>query len=723
MGGERIMVELEIDQEPEIGDIVVDEYDSDGISIDVSDQDTVELDMKGARGGRTGFLIDDKDEDGNPLGNPSEEQLGGRGGRIIADLDVSDLDELVAYSAVGYGGETVRTDKVPVEESDGGLGFFNGGDGGFVDEDNFGGGGGGSAALLDGSDNVLAIVDGGGGAGNSGYDNDTTVFSIAGGGGARGGEGGTALDADGQDGEDSGFGGDGATEVESISLFCTGGEPGGQEIVDSGRFSNVIEETGSGSVEGNASIEVGVSIGTEVQEELDVLSYRDVNTYLEERHADVVVLRDEWQQVIEDLDKRVAEMTVVDSGENLFGGRLVSYDNRESVVELQLGTYEEDALKSQPSDDIEQFNGVSDGSIVESAIENSQTVSPGVIEDTVDDLSFIFSNSSFAKVIREVQRTEGTFVRYNADKTVDYLENLGEDKSNTVTIGPDQQNITDEFEVIENDREDVTHIRVLGSQEGRARITAEVVVDDYIEGTLQSWKKYKDKEITSEDRALEVANTIKDEYQNEPRVIEVETRVFGADLELGDFVKVESDIDNIDETLRVVSVEKILDGSEFVYQVRLSNRLLTREDSGKDNRRDIEKFNEGFQGDIVNPTVGVRDAVGANGSFEFKFRKPDDVVQELKETILVETSEYRAHNSDGVDVTNELATDIDVYINDTLEIEGATVAFTDFDFDVTGSFSEGFNTIRLENNDDEAADVQVFVFTDYYRQITADSDT
>lgn len=720
------MAELQVNQDTQEGQIEVTEYVSDGEDIDVSSQDTVTVELAGGAGGRPAA----RSYDGDYFAYQADaSQAPGLGGGVEVEIDVSSIDTLSAVVGEGYPARElsgVATNDFDGEEQ-GAVGYFDGGDGGeypLPDADGFSkaGGGGGSTALLDGDGNVLVHADGGGGGSSIWGDGDSdggdsSTVPAGGGGGARGGAGGdSAYDSPGSDGEGTGNGGDGAGQAEyddNPEFAYYPGEDGGYEIVD----TDIVTELTTTSSSENGFVNVSVTVGTAFDETLEVLSYQKNEKHLEQSNARVQVLRNEWLDVLPDLDKLYAEFTVVVDGTDDFGGRLVDYVNRKSVVELELGTYEEDVLNSEPTPAIDQYNGVEDSSIVEDAITAAQSVSQGTIETISSDVSFIFSNASYAKVIREVQRTTGAFVQYQPDKNVDYVQNPGSDRSGSLTIGPAQQNVSESFEVVEDEREEITHVRVLGSQEGQARIQAEAVVSDYLSGTQQSWKKYKDKEITDESRAQEVANMVISEYENSPRKLEVQTRIFDEQITIGDIVRVKSDIDNIDDNLQVVELTSILDGGEFVYDVTLSNRLLTRDNSAEKRRRDVEKFNEAFQGDIVNPTVGVRNAIGANGSFEFKFRKPDDVVKELSETILVETSDYRAYNSDGVDQTNELATDIDVYVNDVLEIEGATVAYTDFAFDVTGSFDEGFNDIRLENNDSEAADVQVVVFTDYYRQI------
>lgn len=719
------MATLEVDQSVQSGRVRVDRYESDGVDIDVSDDNLLTIELTGGGGGRPPA----KTEDGNQIFyRPDPDQAPGLGGGVEVEVDVSSIDTLTAVVGQGYPcRELSGVDTGDFEgEEVGADGYFAGGDGGEYDVDNAdvlskAGGGGGSTALLDDNGNVLVHADGGGGGTSAYADGDGETIPAGAGGGARGGIGGDSNTGDegtvGEDGGGSGNGGDGGGQDDydaNPGFTFYGGEDGGYEIVDTG----VVTEVSSAPVSTEIGyVEISRDTGSNIDQSLQVLNYSKNEKIFEQSHATVEVLRSEWQRVLPDLNKIFANFTVRVNGSNDFGGRLVNYTNKNSVVVLEIGTYEEDALNSEPTGDIEEYAGIADSTIVNDAVDQAQNISDGNIETLSSNLSFIFSNASYAKVIREVQRTTRAFVRYNPDGSVDYVENIGSDRSESITISPQEQNVTGSFDVIENEREEVTHIRVLGAQEGSARIIADAVSVNYLSGTPQSWKKYKDKEITDEERAQEVANQMISEYEESQRKVEVQTTIFGIDVTIGDLFRVRSEQDNINEVLQVVEITSILEGADFIYEVVLSNRKLTREDNSEKDRRDVQKFNESFQGHLVNPTVGVRNAVGANGSFEFKFRKPDDVVKELSETILVETSEYRAYNSDGVDVTTDFATDIDVYINGTLVIEGATVTYTDFAFDITGEFDEGFNDIELVNNESEAADVQVNVFADYYRQI------
>jgi hypothetical protein len=245
-------------------------------------------------------------------------------------------------------------------------------------------------------------------------------------------------------------------------------------------------------------------------------------------------------------------------------------------------------------------------------------------------------------MIREVQRTTGGFVRYNADKTVDYVA----DPSDGVvsgTISPQNQNVQDQFQVEEDERDDFTHLRVLGAQEGDAQIQAEVVRNSY-SGGRQVWRTYTDKNLSKNSRASDIANQIMSEAEANPRRLKVTTTVFGADVSVGDRFTVSSDRDNIDTTLRVIRSKQSLVGSTDVVETTLSNRLLIEQSDGEKRRRDVETFNQGFQGEVVTLSAGgYRAPVESGNPYVLTVRTPSDVVRELAAELQVNALPYRSY--------------------------------------------------------------------------------
>jgi len=379
---------------------------------------------------------------------------------------------------------------------------------------------------------------------------------------------------------------------------------------------------------------------------LDVFDASLTDVYGEESRLTVTVLRDEFQPIIENNDISLATVSFFRFGTNEFAGRIVDYTNQTERVELAIGTFEEDAINAKPTAATLTFAGATDVEIIQNAISRVDSLSEGTIENIDSNVDILFSNASPAKMIREVQRETGAFVRYNPDGTVDYVGQCGNDRTAT-TISPSNSNVSESFNVNEFDRERYNHLRVLGASQGDSQIQAEAIIPSFDPATdRERWKVYSDKEIISNERAQKVADTIIAEYDDAPIRVDVETVVFDVDLQIGDVFTVVSDRDNLNQELQVVEVTELLQGNQDVYEVVFSNRLITRLTDAEKQRRDVEKFNQAFQGDVVTLTSGgYRAPVDSNNSYVLSVRKPSDVVQELTAEIEIVGLPYRFYSS------------------------------------------------------------------------------
>ena len=394
-------------------------------------------------------------------------------------------------------------------------------------------------------------------------------------------------------------------------------------------------------------------------EELLLVDGAIINEYSKQSHASVEVFRDSWLDVVGDIDEINDEFYLNSDGSDVFGGRLVSTSNEESTVLLEIGSFEEDALDARPTGNTETFID-DDSVIVNDAIDRIPTLSAGSVDSFGGEIDIIFSNTSPAGMIREVQRTTRGIVRYNADKSIDYVDKANE--GFVTTVGPQTANVQDDFNVIEDEREEYTHIRVLGASEGLARVSAQEVTLNY-DGGREVWRKYSDKSITSESRARKIASEIADEMDNNPRRLKVETTIFGVDVEVGDRLKVVSRKDNIDNVLWVVKTRNRLEGGQDVLEVVLSNRLLLDESQDEKRRRDVERYNEGFQGDVVTiNSGGYRAPIDDGQSYVFSLRKPPDVVQELKAELQVSSLPFRSYE-EPISEQSDFPTNIEVLVN------------------------------------------------------------
>ena len=484
-------------------------------------------------------------------------------------------------------------------------------------------------------------------------------------------------------------------------------------------------------------------------ETFDVLAGSITNEYEKQKHAYAEVFRDEWEQILSDLDKINDEFYIEQGGTRKFGGRLVNYSNKKSIVELELGSFEEDAMDTQPTDGTLPAVGVSDSFVVENAISGNNgypgipLLTAGTVETISDDVSFVFSNSSSAGIIRQAQKTTGAFVEYDGvAKEINY-EEYPEGQTPSITVGPQQDNVQDDFEVVENEREEFTHLRVLGAADGKSQIKAEGAIPSYDGSGRQKWRKFTDKDITREDRAQEVLDKMLTEYDEHPVRLKIETRVFGEDISLGTPVEVVSERDGINEpVMYATKVKEIFDGAKNIKDVVLSNRLLTQEQKEAKEREDIEKFNETFQGDVVTVNSGgYRAPVDDGLPYTFSIRKPDDVVNELDAEIEIESLPYRSYSSGAASGGGSHSHDVEFDIPDhthgidataddgasdggssgpfavTSTLSGDDFSFT-FDLPDIPNPSFAIIYLNLTNIDGSDRSAEVNMFEDYGQRLT-----
>jgi len=328
-------------------------------------------------------------------------------------------------------------------------------------------------------------------------------------------------------------------------------------------------------------------------------------------------------------------------GTRLFGGRFDDDERDGATVRVTIASFRRDAIDAEPTGRSLTFQNVADTTVVQDAIDSVPTLSAGTLEELAPALSFEFPNSSRAKQIRKAAVATGAAVRYNPDRTVDYVERLGSDRS--LTLSPANQNLVDGISVTEDVRDRVTHVRAFGSRE--LNLTRDAVTASY-SGGRQVWRKFEDTDIRSEDRLQQIADRLATEYDGEPRELTVEATVVGEDLQRGDTVTVRLPDRDIDRTMTVTRlIERFGQrGRELV--VTLKNRLVD-DDATATGRESLQRFNRGYQGFVDRAQAGgdSRQPVSASIDSQTTVIYPDDVVREETARVLVEGLPYRAYSA------------------------------------------------------------------------------
>lgn len=348
-----------------------------------------------------------------------------------------------------------------------------------------------------------------------------------------------------------------------------------------------------------------------------------------------------------------------DTGNDVFGGRLKDIERDGSSVELVVDSFERDARKAEPTSAGQRRENVADDVLIREAVDAIPGLSAGTIQQIETGLTFVFSHSSQAKKIRTVEQATSGEVRYNADKTVDYVDRLGQDRSGSVTISPGNQNLDGKIKVKENGgQKNVTHLRMLGAGEGKHQMVVNVVPDtdtasyenkvtytdhDWQDGDFEDWDTYINKEVTDTATLEREGLTLIDELNS--KFIELEATIKGVDVDLGDTVYVQKPKDNIDQSLRIVEWQRVDDKDGLRYDCVLSSRLKTREKPGTKDRKDIQRYNKGFEGTPVTlNTGGGRQPVSVSHNYEFHVYYPAEVEYEHRVKLHVNGLAYRAYS-------------------------------------------------------------------------------
>jgi len=405
-----------------------------------------------------------------------------------------------------------------------------------------------------------------------------------------------------------------------------------------------------------ASIRVEHPDGTE-----DILEHRAdevIRKFGKTGMARLFTLRRETTDVT--LQEDIDEVYLVgDDGTNAFGGVLKDIERGGSEVELVVDSFERLAREAQPTPGGQRRDGVADDTLVQEAIDAVPQLTAGTIQQLEANLTFVFSHSSQAKKIRTVEEATPGEVQYNADKTVDYVDRLGQDKSDTITISPEAQNLDGDISVKQKGGgKKCTHLRMLGVGEGRHQVEVNVVPDtdtqsyqnkvtytghDWEPGDRRIWDSLSNKEVTKpstlETEGLTQIAEINDEF------VEVEATLKGVDVELGDTVHVSKPKENIDRALRIVEWTRIDDHEGLRYECVLSSRQKTRSSPGEKGRKDVERYNRAFEGSPVTlNTSGGRQPVDGEHDYEMDIYYPAEVEYEHRVKLQVKGLNYRAYS-------------------------------------------------------------------------------
>ncbi len=397
-------------------------------------------------------------------------------------------------------------------------------------------------------------------------------------------------------------------------------------------------------------------------------------------HGQVILHREAWADVDDVLDQR-NDRLVVDgprtSGE-FIAGRFDVDERGDGTVIVGIEGFELDAKDAEPTGANVVYQNVEDSEIVTDLIDQVPTLEVGMVETLATNLSMSFSHAEPSKALRDVCEATGAELRYNDDRTVDYIDRIGEDKADVV-LSPAEQAVIGELEIVEDARENITHIRGFGAQSGPDQITAEAIADSY-DGGRETWREYENKDVKEQSRLQRIIDQMVAEYDGEPRHLEIELETANTDIQLGDRVHVHLPEENIDRMLRVIKRRSLLGSAGATLSLVLSNRLLTADEDAQENRKDLQRFNRGYQGFVDRSQITSGWDVAGDGTPQelVVVNWPDDILEEKDVTLAVQGRAWRSPINPTEHVHNvSLETDDHDHLVDVLTTSGASASDSD----------------------------------------------
>lgn len=299
-----------------------------------------------------------------------------------------------------------------------------------------------------------------------------------------------------------------------------------------------------------------------------------------------------------------------------------------------------------------------DDTLVTGLIGEVSSWTAGTVENHTGPLSFVLNHAHRHEALRRIERNVPGEIQFRDEGTVDYLEDLGSDKTASVTLSSANQNIEDEIQITNRGRElDGTHIRVLGAHEGEAQIFANLVPSDdsatyenrvdyttsrWSDGDARDWDRWENKDVADDATIQEEAAALGEEITES--LVEAKATVSGVDLSVGDWVHVIKSDANLDRDMRVHRIKDMVEGAKEVAEVLLSTRTTVRKGDAQE-LEDIQRFNTAFQGSSVSVQGGgSRQPVDSGVNAEIPFDYPD-LAYENDATLQVRGLPYRAYSS------------------------------------------------------------------------------
>jgi hypothetical protein len=270
-----------------------------------------------------------------------------------------------------------------------------------------------------------------------------------------------------------------------------------------------------------------------------------------------------------DLDASDDEVYIERSDTDIWGGILRDVSRQGTEIELVVDSFERAARDAEPSGASETVSA-SDQALVQDAIDDTPELERGRVALTTGELEFELHHASPALRMKLVREATGLQMRYHADKTVEYVRDLGGNKTGT-TISPANQQLVDSVRV-ERDGGDLVanNLRVIGA--GGAGVDVAVQT---ISVEREKWRRAYFRDTSDPETLRERGETLLEELRDP--WIKVQATLSdppggSIDPVLGDAFHVLVPPKGVDANLEVVEVERRIGPAGDTFDVTLSNR-------------------------------------------------------------------------------------------------------------------------------------------------------
>lgn len=393
---------------------------------------------------------------------------------------------------------------------------------------------------------------------------------------------------------------------------------------------------------------------------------------------------------------------VEENGSTSFGGILRSPDRSGAKPRLRVASFAELMRRARPVGLGQQSVGVKDSELIRETIDATPDLSAGAIFNVGPSSgeTWVFSGITQLAKARKVAESSGGELRFNADRTVDYVAERGSGLS-TPTLSPSNGSFAEGSFTVEADgvKGRATHLAVYGVGQGTAQTSAAVVPGDdtgsfpefdtvatytngdWSDGDDRIWKRVTNKDQKNADALVSYGEALISDLKSEE--IRITTVVKGTDIALGQSAEIVFPEESIDDVLRAVEVTRVAEatGGER-YECVFSNYSASgssHENNIAEQAKSVGRYEQAFEGDLTQVQQGPgRGPVGSSRDYILNVYYPPDVVAEVNAQVLVKGTNYRAFSSGTAAASSQGSVNI---ANDTLGADrtladGESVSFS-----------------------------------------------